>query len=137
MVSKILLIGLIVVLGLLIVLPFILSMTGFPSFGLSGLGSISGGSSSTAGEGLLRSSDGGENWENAALSKTARNDDAFTFFEHLPHISVIRLELLGINPGDLRTTAVEHGSGFDRLDDTEVGIIEMRVLPNDRDLHFA
>lgn len=72
MASKILLIGLVVVLGLLIVLPFVLSMTGVQSFGLSGLSSLSGGSSSTAGEGLLRSGDGGENWENAAVSKTKR-----------------------------------------------------------------
>lgn len=71
MVPKILLIGLVVVLGLLLVLPFVLSMTGFPSFGL-GFGSVGGGPSSTAGEGLLRSNDGGENWENAAISKTRR-----------------------------------------------------------------
>lgn len=69
---KILLISLVVILGLLIIFPFVLSMTGFQSFGLSGLGSISGGPSSTAGQGLLRSGDGGENWENAAFSKTKR-----------------------------------------------------------------
>lgn len=69
---KILLIVLVVILGLLIVLPFVLSIAGFKSFGFSGLGSVGGGPSASAGEGLLRSADGGENWESAAVSKTNR-----------------------------------------------------------------
>lgn len=72
MVLKILLISLVVILGLIVVLPFVLNIAGFQSFGLSGLGSIGGAPSAIAGEGLLHSGDGGETWENAAISKTSR-----------------------------------------------------------------
>ncbi len=70
MALKILFIVLVVVLGLLVVIPFVLSIAGFQSFGFSGFTSTGGGPSSSAGQGLLRSFDGGENWQGAAVSKT-------------------------------------------------------------------
>jgi len=82
---KILLIGLVIILGLLIVLPFVLSVTGFQFFGLSGFGSVGSGPSLAAGQGLLRSSDGGENWESAAFSKTKRVSFPVRIFDLVFH----------------------------------------------------
>ena len=69
MVLKILLIGVAVILGLLVVLPFVLSVAGFNYFNLPDFSSDGGGSSSSSsvGRGLLRSRDGGENWEDVSF----------------------------------------------------------------------
>lgn len=64
MILKIVLVVLVVILGLIVVLPFVLSIAGF---NVLQFGSVSGGVSA-AGQGLLRSQDGGENWKSAANS---------------------------------------------------------------------
>ena len=74
MVLKILLIVLALILGLLVVLPFILSAAGFNFFDLPSFSSGGGGrdSSLSAGQGLLRSRDAGENWEGISFLKNKR-----------------------------------------------------------------
>lgn len=64
MILKIVLVVLVVILGLIVVLPFVLNIAGF---NVLQFGSISGGVSA-AGQGLIRSQDGGEGWESAANS---------------------------------------------------------------------
>lgn len=68
MIFKVILIILIVILGLVVVLPFVLSIAGF---NVLQFGSISGGAVA-AGEGLLRSQDGGTTWTSAANSTEGR-----------------------------------------------------------------
>lgn len=68
MIFKIVLVVLVIILGLIVVLPFVLSMAGF---NVLQLGSIGGGMIA-AGQGLLRSQDGGENWASATKSTDGR-----------------------------------------------------------------
>ena len=56
-------------LGVVVVMPFFFSMTGVKVFQF---GSIGGGAGGGAGEGLLMSTDGGERWDNAAVSEDDR-----------------------------------------------------------------
>lgn len=79
MVLKIILVILVIVLGLVVVLPFVLNIAGFNVFQF---GSISGGAIS-AGEGLLRSKDGGESW----VSVTNSSDKRIRFPQEILDIS--------------------------------------------------
>lgn len=63
------LIVLVVLLGMVVVIPFFFSMAGVKVFQF---GSIGGGADGGAGEGLLRSTDGGERWDNVAVSEDGR-----------------------------------------------------------------
>lgn len=65
MAGKILLVIIIVLLGLVIVLPFVLSMTGF---NVLQFGTIGGGEARNSAAVLMRSPDGGEEWENVSIS---------------------------------------------------------------------
>lgn len=67
MALKIVLIVIVTLLAILVILPFVLNMVGVSIFQFG-----SAGGRVTAGEGLLRSRDGGENWESVAVSKDRR-----------------------------------------------------------------
>lgn len=69
MVLKIVLIILVIILGLVLVLPFVLNMAGIRIFQF---GAIGGAGGVDVGEGMLRSPDGGEIWENTAVSEDKR-----------------------------------------------------------------
>jgi len=65
MALRIILIIIVILLGLLVLLPFILNIAGVRIFQVGSLG----GEVGLVGEGLLLSTDGGRNWDNAAISE--------------------------------------------------------------------
>lgn len=70
MLLKIILVLLVILLGLIIVLPFVLNLIGFNVLDLGSVGG--GGIIRTEDAALMRSSDGGESWENFSVSENKR-----------------------------------------------------------------
>ena len=66
---KYILVVLVVLLGILVILPFVLNIVGIQIFQF---GSIGGGRSTLGDVGMLRSEDGGENWEAVSFSEDRR-----------------------------------------------------------------
>lgn len=66
---KYVLILIIVLLGILVILPFVLNIVGIPIFQF---GSVGGGRPTLGDSGILRSEDGGENWEAVSFSEAKR-----------------------------------------------------------------
>ena len=104
MALKTVLIIIIVLVVIFIILPFVLNMVGIPIFQF---GSVGGGSSRSAGEGLLISEDGGETWANAGFSEERR--DAFpkeifglTFHPEDPNVIFLASKSSGIWRSDTR-----------------------------------
>ena len=76
---------------------------------------------------------GGDLALDAAAAEAARNEDPVGASE--PASGLRGRELLGVDPVDLDPAAVLEPRVAQRLDHGEVGVLELHVLPDERDLH--
>ncbi len=112
MVLKIVLVVLVIILGLVVIIPFVLSVAGF---NVLQFGSVGGGIS-VAGEGLLRSRDGGESWENAAKSTEPKTSFPREILDLSFHPSIPDILFIGSKGAGLWKSA-DGGNSWRRVQD--------------------
>src|SRR3989338_8379515 len=72
----------------------------------------------------------------AADAESAGNDDPRAGTQLRPRLRILRFEQFAVDPRDLRLAPAVHRGGLDRLEHAQIGILEVRVLPDERDPHL-
>ncbi len=120
MALKVTLIAIIILIGLVVIIPFVLNIAGVKVFQF---GAVGGGSLGSAGEGMLRSPDGGENWE--GVSAVSRRDSfpssILSFAFHPQNLDIV---FLGAKSSGL-WRSIDGGKSWHKLTD-RTGVLDLR-----------